>query len=123
MTASLIEQDNRLRRSILPMFLPLMRIQLVKLEKLLAPALSTVTWPSQNNDGYFPETADIMKGAIAFEKLEGPLNTLKMALASKLSSLTWMVKIYVIYKSTKMCLSSLLLAQYYLFLIDLFNVS
>lgn len=46
----LLIRNNKLRSSIYPMFVPMMRVQLIKLEEAFAPCLSTVTWLSQNLD-------------------------------------------------------------------------
>ena len=55
---ALILRNNKLRIDILPMFLPLMRTQLIKLERIFSPGLSTVTWLTQNLNEYFADIND-----------------------------------------------------------------
>jgi dynein heavy chain len=66
MTTALIERNNNLRRSIYPIFTNSMRIQLIKLERVFAPALSTATWLSRNLEEYFAEIVEVMQSIESF---------------------------------------------------------
>ena len=57
---ALVKRNNMLRESIYPFFVPLMRIQLIKLERVFAPALSTSTWLSLDLDDYLEEIAEVI---------------------------------------------------------------
>lgn len=70
----LISRNNKLRKSIYPMFVPLMRVQLVKLEKIFAPALSTLTWLSTNLDNYFEQSLCVIIDIERFVKEVSDIN-------------------------------------------------
>lgn len=73
-TIAMIKRDNKLRRSIYPMFLPLMRVQLIKLERIFAPALSTMTWLNLNHDEYFNQVDDLLLDIESFLKQVSDMN-------------------------------------------------
>lgn len=64
----LVERNNTLRQSIYPIFLPMMRIHLVKLERAFTPALSTLTWLSQNLQDYFTSVDQTLRPIEDFVK-------------------------------------------------------
>lgn len=70
----LVKRNNALRSSIYPIFLPLMRIHLIKLEKIFAPALSTLTWVSLNLDEYFKSVSGVLKPIEDFVKEISDIN-------------------------------------------------
>lgn len=70
----LIARNNKLRRSIYPMFVPLMRVQLIKLERIFSPALSTVTWLTQNLEDYFQKISDVLLPIEGFLKDVSDIN-------------------------------------------------
>ena len=74
MIKDLIARNNNLRRSIYPMFVPMMRIQLIKLERIFAPALSTITWLNQNLEEYFEEVANVLLPIECFLKEVSDIN-------------------------------------------------
>lgn len=73
-TTQLIERNNSLRRSIYPMFIPMMRVQLIKLERIFAPALSIVTWLTQNLAEYFSQIANELLTIECFLKEVSDMN-------------------------------------------------
>ncbi|KAI8438606.1 hypothetical protein MSG28_011048 [Choristoneura fumiferana] len=48
----LVERNNQIRRSMPKLYLPLLRAQLVKMEKAFLPGLSTITWTSLEIPAY-----------------------------------------------------------------------
>jgi dynein heavy chain, axonemal len=66
MTKALVERNNRFRLSIYPIFTPLMRVHLIKLERVFAPAISTVTWLSKNIEKYFQQIIDVIQPLESF---------------------------------------------------------
>ncbi|XP_022821404.1 dynein heavy chain 8, axonemal-like [Spodoptera litura] len=48
----LVERSNQIRRSMPKLYLPLLRAQLIKLEKAFQPGLSTITWTSLKIEAY-----------------------------------------------------------------------
>jgi dynein heavy chain, axonemal len=77
----LIKRNNNLRRSIYPIFTPLMRIHLIKLERVFAPALTTVTWLSLNHEEYFTQIVDVMKPIEDFVKEVSDINDAQIEVA------------------------------------------
>lgn len=73
----LIARNDALRRSIYPMFVPLMRVQLIRLERVFAPALSTVTWLNLNLVEYFAEVADVLLSIEQFVKEVSDINDMQ----------------------------------------------
>lgn len=59
----LIRRNDQLRLSIYPMFLPLMRIHLAKLERIFAPALTQITWLAFDINKYFVEVSRVLDPA------------------------------------------------------------
>lgn len=57
----LLRRNNQLRRSIYPIFLPLMRVHLIKLERIFAPALSQITWLTFEINDYFDKIAQVLE--------------------------------------------------------------
>ncbi|KAL0851104.1 hypothetical protein ABMA28_006975, partial [Loxostege sticticalis] len=49
---SLVERNNQIRKSMPKLYLPLLRAQLIKLEKAFQPGLSTITWTSLEIPAY-----------------------------------------------------------------------
>lgn len=70
----LIKRNNNLRCSIYPIFLPLMRIHLIKLERIFTPALSTLTWVSLNLTDYFKSVEEVLKPIEDFIKEISDIN-------------------------------------------------
>lgn len=64
----LVRRNDKLRHSIYPIFLPLMRIHLIKLERVFAPALSQVTWLTFEIDEYFAEVEKVLWPIESFVK-------------------------------------------------------
>lgn len=79
----LVARNNNLRRSIHPMFVPLMRIQLIKLERIFRPALSTVTWLSLNLEDYFEEIANVLLTIECFLKEVSDINDAQLEVIFK----------------------------------------
>lgn len=70
----LVDRNNSLRKSIYPIFLPLMRINLIKLERIFAPALSSLTWMSLNLQKYFDSVEQTLKPIEDFVKEISDIN-------------------------------------------------
>lgn len=68
-TEELANRNNRLRKSIPPKFIPLMRPQLIELEKCYAPALSEITWLSLSIESYFDKIKKTLDKIEAFLKM------------------------------------------------------
>jgi dynein heavy chain, axonemal len=83
MTKALVERNNKLRKSIYPIFTPLMRIQLVKLERVFVHALSTATWLTENLDEYFQEVINVLRPIEEFLKQVSDINDAQIELAIK----------------------------------------
>lgn len=64
----LVRRNDQIRHSIYPIFLPLMRIHLTKLERIFAPALSQVTWLTFEIDEYFNEVKRVLWPIESFVK-------------------------------------------------------
>lgn len=64
----LVRRNDKLRHSIYPIFLPLMRIHLIKLERIFAPALSQVTWLTFEIGDYFDEVDKVLWPIESFVK-------------------------------------------------------
>lgn len=82
-TTALIERNNSLRRSIYPMFVPMMRIQLIKLERIFSPALSTVTWLTQNLEEHFSQISEVLDTIEGFLKEVSDMNDAQIEVALK----------------------------------------
>ena len=59
---------NQLKLSINPEFVPLMRTQLIHLDRKFAPALSTITWVTQGLPEYFKELDGVLTAMERFIK-------------------------------------------------------
>ncbi|CRK87169.1 CLUMA_CG000977, isoform A [Clunio marinus] len=70
----LIQRNNKLRRTIYPQFVPLMRIQLIKLERVFTPMISTVTWLNVNLDEYFKNISEVLTPIENFLKEVSDIN-------------------------------------------------
>lgn len=64
----LVRRNDIIRHSILPIFLPLMRIHLIKLERVFAPFLSQVTWVTFEINDYFDEVKKVLTPIESFVK-------------------------------------------------------
>ncbi|KAG5675719.1 hypothetical protein PVAND_005600 [Polypedilum vanderplanki] len=70
----LVQRNNLLRKSIKPIFLPLMRIHLIKLERIFAPAFSQITWLTFDIENYFINIARILEPLEEFVKTINDIN-------------------------------------------------
>lgn len=82
-TMAIIKRNDKLRRSIHPMFVPMMRVQLIKLERVFSPALSTLTWLSLNLDEYFEEVAALLLDIECFLKEVSDINDAQIVVLLK----------------------------------------
>ncbi|XP_052892579.1 dynein axonemal heavy chain 8 [Anopheles moucheti] len=64
----LLKQNNELRLAIPPIFLPLMRTMLVKLDKVFLPGLCVITWESLNIDKYMDDVESTLVETEQFYK-------------------------------------------------------
>lgn len=67
-TKDLVRRNNQLRMSIYPIFLPLMRIHLARLERIFAPALSQITWLTFEIEKYFTSVNEVLTPVENFVK-------------------------------------------------------
>jgi dynein heavy chain len=71
---ALVKRNDNLRMSIYPIFLPLMRIHLIKLERVFAPALSLITWLNLELDEYFDTIDKVLENLERFVKEVSDIN-------------------------------------------------
>ncbi|RVE46462.1 hypothetical protein evm_008872 [Chilo suppressalis] len=64
----LVERNNAIRRSMPKLYLPLLRAQLIKLEKAFQPGLSTITWTSLEIPAYCENIAKVLDEVDLFVK-------------------------------------------------------
>ncbi|KAH9641787.1 hypothetical protein HF086_003913 [Spodoptera exigua] len=64
----LVERNNQIRRSMPKLYLPLLRAQLIKLEKAFQPGLSTVTWTSLKIEAYCDSIETVLDEVDLFVK-------------------------------------------------------
>lgn len=64
----LLRRNDEVRLSIYPCFLPLMKIHLIKLERIFAPALTQITWLTFNINEYFIEISRVLDPIEEFVK-------------------------------------------------------
>ncbi|XP_028156116.1 dynein heavy chain 8, axonemal [Ostrinia furnacalis] len=65
---SLVDRNNQIRRSMPKLYLPLLRAQLIKLEKAFQPGLSTITWTSLEIPAYTDNIERILDEVDLFVK-------------------------------------------------------
>lgn len=91
--SELIRRNENLRRSIYPMFVPMMRIHLIKLEHAFAPALSSITWLKQNHDDYFSKVSAVLLDIECFVKEVSDINDAQIEVT--LGSIAQMSLVYL----------------------------
>jgi len=64
----LVRRNDQVRLGIYPNFLPLMKIHLIKLERIFAPALTQITWLTFNISNYFTEVSRVLDPIEEFVK-------------------------------------------------------
>ncbi|KPI94920.1 Dynein heavy chain 8, axonemal [Papilio xuthus] len=65
---ALVDRNNKIRRSMPKLYLPLLRAQLIKMEKAFQPGLSTITWTSLEIPAYCDNICEVMDEVDLFVK-------------------------------------------------------
>lgn len=64
----LIERNNEIRKGIPTLFIPLMRVQLIKMENAFMPGLSSITWTSMKIPQFCEDVTNVLNYIELFVK-------------------------------------------------------